>query len=182
MPKRFFLSIFEWPLKTGYTVFIHEREMADIIYLYYKCRFFFILRSYATHRFKAAQMFQSLRKFLRLYRTAGCPSLSCPLDSLPSGGQPNRGGLAPPPGGKLSRDILPPTLVIFTPGGKLFRDILPPPWLSSTPGGKLSRPVYLAPHPTQVKIYTCYFVIFLYHFNEFRFSISHKVRNWCLWG
>ena len=69
-----------------------------------------------------------------------------------------------PPGGKLSRDILPPTLVIFT------------------PGGKLSRPVYLAPRPKQVKIYTCYFAIFLYHFNEYRSTISHKVRNWCLWG
>ena len=58
----------------------------------------------------------------------------------------------------------------------------PPPWLSSPPGGKLSRPVYLVPRPTQAKIYTCYFVIFLYHFNEFRSSISRKVRNWCLWG
>ena len=43
----------------------------------------------------------------------------------------------------------------------------PPPWLSSPPWGKLSRPVYLAHHPTKVKIYTCYFVIFLY------FSLSH---------
>ena len=86
-----------------------------------------------------------------------------PPGQLAPGGKPT--AVALPPGGKLSRDILPPTLVIFTP------------W-----GGKLSRPVYLAPRPTQVKIYTCYFVIFLYHFNEFRSSISHKVRNWCLWG
>ena len=35
------MSIFEWLLKTGYTVFIHEREMADIIYLYYKMQIFF---------------------------------------------------------------------------------------------------------------------------------------------
>ena len=50
--------------------------------------------------------------------------------------------------------------------------------------------VYLAPldsfppppPPTQVKIYVCYFVIFLYHFNEFRSYSSLKVRNWCLWG
>ena len=33
------------------------------------------------------------------------------------------------------------------PGGKLSRDILPPPWLSSPPGVKMSRPVYLAPNP-----------------------------------
>ena len=90
-----------------------------------------------------------------------CPSLSCPLDSLPPRGQANRGWL--------------------TPRGASCPGIsCPPPWLSSPPGGKLSRPVYLAPRPTQVKICTCYFVIFLYHFNEF--SISHKVRKWCLWG
>ena len=92
-----------------------------------------------------------------------CPSLSCPLDSLPPGGQANRGCLAPR-------------------GASCPGISYPPPWLSSPPGGKLSRPVYLAPRPTQVKIYTCYFVIFLYHFNELRSSISHKVRNWCLWG
>ena len=57
----------------------------------------------------------------------------------------------------------------------------PPPWLSSPPGGKLSRPVYLAPRQ-QVKIYVRYFVIFLYHLNEFRSYTSLKVRNWCLWG
>ena len=44
---------------------------------------------------------------------ARCPSLSCPLDSL----------------GKLSRDILPPTLVILTPGGQAVQAGLscPPP-------------------------------------------------------
>ena len=92
-----------------------------------------------------------------------CPSLSCPLDRLPPGGQANRGCLAPR-------------------GASCPGISCPPPWLSSPPGGKLSRPVYLAPRPTQVKIYTCYFVIFLYHFNELRSSISHKVRNGCLWG
>ena len=92
-----------------------------------------------------------------------CPSLSCPLDSLPPGGQANRGWLAPR-------------------GASCPRISCPPSWLSSPPGGKLSRPVYLAPRPTQVKIYICYFVIFLYHFNDFRSSISHKVRNWCLRG
>ena len=92
-----------------------------------------------------------------------CPSLSCPLDRLPPGGQANHGCLAPR-------------------GASCPGISCPPPWLSSPPGGKLSRPVYLAPGPTQVKIYTCYFVIFLYHFTELRSSISHKVRNWCLWG
>ena len=41
---------------------------------------------------------------------------------------------------------------------------------------------FILPPPTQVKIYVCYFVIFLYHFNEFRSYTSLKVRNWCLWG
>ena len=95
--------------------------------------------------------------------TCRCPSLSCPLDSLPPVGQANRSWPAPR-------------------GASCPGISCPPPWLSSPPGGKLSRPVYLAPRPTQVKIYTCYFVIFLYHFNEFRSSISYKVRNWCLWG
>ena len=70
-----------------------------------------------------------------------------PLDSLPPGG------------GKLSRDILPPTLVIFTPGGQAVQAGLS------------------CPPPTQVKIYVCYFVIFLYHFNEFRSYTSLKVRK-----
>ena len=70
-----------------------------------------------------------------------CPSLSCPLDSLPPGGQANRGWVAPR-------------------GASCPGISCPPPWLSSPPGGKLSRPVYLAPRQTQVKIYTCYFVSF----------------------
>ena len=61
-----------------------------------------------------------------------------------------------PPGGKLSRDILPPTLVIFTPWGQAVQAGLS------------------CPPPTQVKIYVCYFVIFLYHFNEFRSYTSLK--------
>ena len=61
-------------------------------------------------------------------------------------------------------DILPPTLVIFTPGGQAVQAGLS------------------CPPPTHVKIYVCYFVIFLYHFNEFRSYTSLKVRNWCLWG
>ena len=86
-----------------------------------------------------------------------------------------------PPGQRAPRGK--PTAVGLPPGGASCLGIsCPLPWLSSPPGGKLSRLVYLAPRPTQVKIYTCYFVIFLYHFNEFRSSISHKVRNWCLWG
>ena len=81
-----------------------------------------------------------------------------------------------PPEGK-------PTAVSLPTGGQAVPGYLAPhPGYLHPRGGKLSRPVYLAPRPTQVKIYTCYFVIFLYHFNEFRSSISHKVRNWCLWG
>ena len=47
-----------------------------------------------------------------------------------------------PPGGNLSRDILPPTLVTFTPGGQHI-----PAGLSCPPGVKLNQPGYLAPHP-----------------------------------
>ena len=71
---------------------------------------------------------------------------------------------APPPGGGGGGEAVPeylaPTLVIFT------------------PGGKLSMLVYVAPCPEQVKnMYMSFFFIFLYHFNEFRSSISHRVRN-----
>ena len=64
---------------------------------------------------------------------------------LPPGQVAPRGASQPwtgcPPGGNLSRDILPPTLVIFTPGG----------WhilagLSCPPGVKINQPGYLAPH------------------------------------
>ena len=71
-----------------------------------------------------------------------CPSLSCPLDSLPPGGWGKITILCLPPGGKLSRDILPPTLVIFTPRGQAVQAGLS------------------CPRPTQVKIYTCHYVIF----------------------
>ena len=52
---------------------------------------------------------------------------------LPPGQVAPRGASQPrlpcPPGGKLSRDILPPTLVIFTPGGQAVQASLscPPP-------------------------------------------------------
>ena len=55
--------------------------------------------------------------FEKLHFVSRCPSLPCPLDSLPPGGKLTAVGL--PPGGKLSRDSLPPTLIIFTPGGNL---------------------------------------------------------------
>ena len=73
--------------------------------------------------------------------------------------------------------------------------------LDSLPPGGQAVPGYLASHPGYLHargascpgrfilppantriIYICYFVIFLYHFNEFRSSVSHKVRNCCLWG
>ena len=55
-----------------------------------------------------------------------CPSLSCPLDRLPPGGQANHGWLAP-------RGATCPGISY------------PPPWLPSPPGGNISRLVYLAP-------------------------------------
>ena len=65
---------------------------------------------------------------------------------LPPGQVAPRGAsqpwLACPPGGNLSRDILPPTLVTFTPGGQHI-----PAGLSCPPGVKLNQPGYLAPHP-----------------------------------
>ena len=69
-----------------------------------------------------------------------------PLDNLPLGGKPTPLG-----GGKLSRDILSPALIIFTP------------W-----GGKLSRPVYLAPPPPAYtgKILLCDVYYYLQHFNN----------------
>ena len=119
------------------------------------------LQSFKVNEFVFLVLEKKIETLLNYY--CRCPSLSCPLDSLPPGGQANRGWLAPR-------------------GASCPGISCPPPWLSSPPGRKLSRPVYLAPRLTQVKIYTCYFVIFLYHYNEFRSSISHKVRNWCLWG
>ena len=63
---------------------------------------------------------------------------------LPPGQVAPRGAsqpwLACPPGGNLSRDILPPTLVTFTPGGQHI-----PAGLSCPPGVKLNQPGYLAP-------------------------------------
>ena len=65
---------------------------------------------------------------------------------LPPGQVAPRGASQPwtgcPPGGNLSRDILPPTLVIFTPGGRHI-----PAGLSCPPGVKINQPGYLAPHP-----------------------------------
>ena len=65
---------------------------------------------------------------------------------LPPGQVAPRGAsqpwLACPPGGNLSRVILPPTLVTFTPGGQHI-----PAGLSCPPGVKLNQPGYLAPHP-----------------------------------
>ena len=60
---------------------------------------------------------------------------------LPPGQLAPRGAsqprLACPPGGKLSRDILPPTLVIFTPGGQAVQAGL------SCPLPKTSKNIYV---------------------------------------
>ena len=57
----------------------------------------------------------------------GVPVYLAPWTACPRGASQPR--LAYPPGGKLSRDILPPTLVIFTPGGQAVQASLscPPP-------------------------------------------------------
>ena len=72
--------------------------------------------------------------------STGVPVYLAPWTGCPPGGKPTMVGL--PPGGNLSRDILPPTLVTFTPGGQHI-----PAGLSCPPGVKLNQPGYLAPHP-----------------------------------
>ena len=73
-----------------------------------------------------------------------CPSLFCPLDSLPPPpphqGQAHHGQLAPQ-GATFTGISWPPTLVIFTPRGQNI-----PAGLSYPPGMKISQPGNLAPH------------------------------------
>ena len=70
----------------------------------------------------------------------GVPVYLASWTGCPPGGKPTMDRL--PRGGNLSRDILPPTLVIFTPGGQRI-----PAGLSCPPGVKINQPGYLAPHP-----------------------------------
>ena len=94
-----------------------------------------------------------------------CPSLSCPLDSLPP--PPPPPGVKPtavgfPPGGKLSRDILPPTLVIFTPGGQAVPGYLAPdPGYLHPRGASCPGRFILPPPNTSKNIYMlfCYFSV-----------------------
>ena len=68
------------------------------------------------------------------------------------------------------------------PGGQAVLGYLAPHPGYLHPRGQAVQAGLSCPPPTQIKIYICYFVIFLYHFNKFRSSTSLKVRNWCLWG
>ena len=70
-----------------------------------------VIKSQSSHVPEACSKQDECRNDARIENDDRCPSLSCPLDSLPPGGQANR-GMACPPRGKLSRDILPPVLVI----------------------------------------------------------------------
>ena len=82
-----------------------------------------------------------------------CPSLSCPMDSLPPGGQANHWG-------KLSRDILPPPLIIFTPGGQAVQAGLS------------------CPPPIQRKFCVMfYYYMYLQHFNNYMQFLSYKYVN-----
>ena len=84
-------------------------------------------------RFQAALLL--LYTFTATFITGNVLFLSMPVSQfiLPPGQVAPRGASQPrlpcPPGGKLSRDILPPTLVIFTPGGQAVQAGLscPPP-------------------------------------------------------
>ena len=98
-------------------------------------------------------------------RIAGVPVYLAPWTACPPGGQVNRGWLAPPPrGGQAVMGYLAPHPGYLHPWGQAVQAGL------SCPPPNTSKNIYML------------FFIFLYHFNEFRSSISHKVRNWCLWG
>ena len=87
-----------------------------------------------------------------------CPSLSCPLDSLPPRGQANRCWLAPQ--GASCPRISYYALVILTPGG----------------GGKLSRPIYLAPRPYKENL-LCDVYYYLQHYNNYMQFLSYNYVN-----
>ena len=76
----------------------------------------------------------------------------------------------------------PPPPEQLAPGGQAVPGYLAPTLVTFTPRGQAVQASLSCPPPTQVNIYLCYFVIFLYHYNEFRSYTSLKVRNWCLWG
>ena len=113
--------------------------------------------------FGRTQLSSRLSAYVPSLLYAGVPVYLAPWTACPPGGKPT--AVALPPGGQAVPGYLAPHPGYLQPQG------------ASCPGRFI-----LPPHPTQVKIYTCYFVIFLNHFNEFRSSISDKVRNWCLWG
>ena len=58
--------------------------------------------------------------------------------------------------------------------------LAPPPCYLHSLGASCPGRFILPPPNTRKN--TCNFVIFLCHFNEFRSSISHKMRNCFLWG
>ena len=106
----------------------------------------------------------------------------CPLDSISMTlhyfpGVPVY--LAPwtacPPGDKATAVCLPP-------GGQAVPGYLAPHPGYLHPRGEAVQAGLSCPPPNTSKNIYMLFVIFLYHFNELRSSIIHKVRNWCLWG
>ena len=82
---------------------------------------------------------------------------------LPPGQLAPRGAsqpqLACPPGGKLSQDILPPILVIFTPGGQAVQAGLS------------------CPPPHAEKFFLCDLYYYLQHFNNYMQFLSYKYVN-----
>ena len=95
--------------------------------------------------------------FVLAFRQNRCPSLSCPLDSLPPGGQANNGKLAP--GGQAVPGYLTPALVIFDPGG------------ASCPGRFILPPAHTE------KILLCDVYYYLQHFNNYMQFLSYKYVN-----
>ena len=69
-----------------------------------------------TSRLEPCQSANTVRFLDTFPHAAGVPVYLAPWTACPPGGKPTAVNL--PPGEKLSRDILPPTLVIFTPGGQ----------------------------------------------------------------
>ena len=78
---------------------------------------------------------------LHAYFVCRCPSLSCPLDRLPPGGQANHGQVAPR-GATCPGISYPPPWLSSPPGGRHI-----PAGLSCPPGVKINQLGYLAPHP-----------------------------------
>ena len=120
----------------------NKNKTPTLLFYYFLPRRF---HGFSRQRNKSIQLY-TVKKCVRLYCVTGNENQSLTDDKklkvepvsqfiLPPGQLAPRGAsqprLACPPGGKLSRDILPPALVILTPGGQAVQAGLscpPPPY------------------------------------------------------